>query len=171
MRNIPFPTPIMSQLANQCPYCQKSFRKPGDLSNHQEMTGHWTGPSPDPASDASMADTVSDTSMPDLPDTHYHSQGAHIPPDETNSPAGSSEKHTSPSNLSNQDHNDLPNPLVSGSAKAMPNPSIEGKWLKLIRTSYMCSIVLLQTWPHMEWPRPRRNYGHRSRKCKSMIGA
>ncbi|CAE6412437.1 unnamed protein product [Rhizoctonia solani] len=115
----------MSHLANQCPYCQKPFRKPGDLSKHQEMTGHWTAPSPDRTSDTSMADAASDTSMPDLPDTHFHSEGAHIPPDATDSPAGPSEKHVSPSILSDQVYDDLPNPLVSGGAEAMPGPLIE----------------------------------------------
>ncbi|KEP46797.1 hypothetical protein V565_181170 [Rhizoctonia solani 123E] len=72
-----------------------------------------------------MADAASDTSMPDLPDTRSHSQGAHIPADATDSPAGLSETHASPSGLSDQGHNDLPNPLVSGGAEAMPDPSIE----------------------------------------------
>ncbi|EUC60634.1 hypothetical protein RSOL_356350, partial [Rhizoctonia solani AG-3 Rhs1AP] len=72
-----------------------------------------------------MADAASNTSMPDLPDTHFHSEGAHIPPDATDSPAGPSEKHVSPSILSDQVHDDLPNPLVSGGAEAMPDPLIE----------------------------------------------
>ncbi|CAE6475454.1 unnamed protein product [Rhizoctonia solani] len=73
-----------------------------------------------------MADAAPNTSFPGLPDAPSNDQGPHIPPNESNIPAGLLDQFAALPSPSDRVHHDQANPLVSGAPEAASNASIEG---------------------------------------------
>ncbi|KAG8733506.1 hypothetical protein FRC10_012318 [Ceratobasidium sp. 414] len=81
--------PRLESLNYRCPFCQKGFRRFGDMRSHQTQTGHWDPPAPDPiALDESMADVDPAPLSPTPLNVPSNDKPAHTPPFENVSFSG-----------------------------------------------------------------------------------
>ncbi|KAG8680618.1 hypothetical protein FRC08_016148 [Ceratobasidium sp. 394] len=94
--------PHLESHTHRCPFCQKGFRRFGNMRSHQVQTGHWDPPAPDPiALDESMADVDPALLSPAPLNAPSSDKSVHTPPSENMSsfhlspPAHASTPHAS----------------------------------------------------------------------------
>ncbi|KAG8728229.1 hypothetical protein FRC10_005201, partial [Ceratobasidium sp. 414] len=114
--------PRPESLTYRCPFCQKGFRRFGDMRSHQTQTGHWDPPAPDPITlDESMTNVDPAPLSPTL-NAPLNDESVHTPPSETMSFSGlSPPAHASTPHASNHGDSSLHLSDNPGTSMDIPN--------------------------------------------------